>query len=219
MLNIEQIKDKYGLVSSFAIYDKINVNQKPKHGVGNTSVFDNLEEHQINRQIVLVGLNFSGKQEINKPFSNFHSDYKYSHDYKIRYATQDTLLDGAYMTDLIKNFEEVNSSNVKKYLKQNPLFLEENIKIFITELKEVCLDNPLIICFGNDCYNILSKYEEDFDDAILFKIPHYSSCIKKEDLKSLLLDAITTYWEDFESDDDQSVQFNYCSDDYDTWWD
>ena len=61
MLKINQIKDKYGHLSSFAIWKKIDKSQKPKFGVGDISHFDNLKNLNINRNIILVGLNLSGK--------------------------------------------------------------------------------------------------------------------------------------------------------------
>ena len=80
-------------------------------------------------------LNISGKGSLERPFSNFHPLHKAAHDYKTRYALQDTQFWGAYMTDIIKDFEEVVGSNVKKYLKANPDFEKSNIEVFEQELK------------------------------------------------------------------------------------
>ena len=74
--------------------------------MGDISHFDNMDNLNINRNIILVGLNLSGRGTIDKPFSNFHNPKSTSHDYKIRYATQETIFSGAYMTDIIKDYEE-----------------------------------------------------------------------------------------------------------------
>ena len=118
---------------------------------------------------------------INKPFGNFHSESSTSHDYKIRYALQNTQFLGGYMTDIIKDFEEKVSCNLMKYINNNPLFLQENIKSFEEEIKTIGSVNPILIAFGNDCYKILitnlkTKYK-------IYKISHYSSCINKEKLR------------------------------------
>jgi len=180
MLTIDEIKDKYGHMSSFAIWKKIDKSQKPKYGVGDISYFDNVEKLNINRNIILVGLNLSGKGSIDNPFSNFHNPKSSSHDYKIRFAIQDSIFSGAYMTDIIKDYEEVMSGKVMKYINSNPNVKKENIDSFEIELKDIGAKNPIIIVFGNDCFRILNELKEKYK---IFKVPHYSSCISKEKLR------------------------------------
>ena len=180
MLSIKEIKNKYGYMSSFALWEKIDDMKKPKYGVGNIEYFEKLEEKDINRNIILVGLNISGKGFIDNPFSNFHSRKSTSHDYKIRFAIQDTIFSGAYMTDIIKDHEEVFSGKVMKYLNKNPDIKKENIDSFEAELKDIGTSNPIIIAFGNDSFKILHKLKTKYR---IFKVPHYSSCISKEKLK------------------------------------
>ena len=180
MLTINEIKDKYGLVASFAIWKKIDKLQKAKWGVGDVSHFKNLKNLNINRNIILVGLNLSGKGAIDNPFSNFHNPNSSSHDYKIRFATQDSIFSGAYMTDIIKDYEEVMSNQVIKYINSNPNIKKENIESFEIELKDICSNDPIIIAFGNDCYKILNELKQKYK---IFKVPHYSSCISKEKLR------------------------------------
>ena len=180
MLTYKEIKDKYGHMASFAIWQKIDKTQKPKFGMGDISHFDNIENLNIKRNIILVGLNLSGKGSIDSPFQNFHPTYSTAHDYKIRYAVEDTIFSGAYMTDIIKDYEEVMSGKVMKYLKSNPEIKKENIKSFEMELKDIGATNPIIIAFGNDCFEILNEVKEKYK---IFKVPHYSSCISKEKLR------------------------------------
>jgi hypothetical protein len=181
MLSIKEIKNKYGHMASFAILYKIDKTHKPKYGVGDISHFDNIEKLNINRNIILVGLNLSGKGSIDNPFSNFHNPKSTSHDYKIRYAIQDSIFSGAYMTDIIKDYEEVISGKVMKYLNSNPGVKKKNIKSFEIELKDIGAINPIIIAFGNDSFKILKELKHKYK---IFKVPHYSSCISKEKLRT-----------------------------------
>lgn len=181
MLTIEEIKNKYGHMCSFAIWKKIDKTQKPKTDVGNISHFNNLSENDINRNIILVGLNLSGKGTIDKPFSNFHNPSPYSNDYRIRYAIQDTIFTGAYMTDIIKDYEEVMAGKVIKYLNNNPDVKKNNIESFEKELNDLGTIEPIIIAFGNDSYKILNELKNKYK---IFKVPHYSSSLKKEELKN-----------------------------------
>lgn len=181
MLTIQEIKNKYGHLCSFAIWKKIDKTQKPKYGIGDISHFNNLSENDINRNIILVGLNLSGKGTIDKPFSNFHNPSPYSNDYRIRYAIEDTIFTGAYMTDIIKDYEEVMAGKVIKYLNNNPDVKKNNIESFEKELNDLGAVEPIIIAFGNDSYKILSELKNKYK---IFKVPHYSSSLKKEELKN-----------------------------------
>jgi hypothetical protein len=180
MLSIQEIKDKYGHMASFAIWQKIDTTKKPKIGMGDISHFENMDNLNINRNIILVGLNLSGKGSIDSPFQNFHPIYSTAHDYKTRYAVQDTIFWGAYMTDIIKDYEEVMSGKVMKYLNANPDIKKENIKSFEKEIEDLGSKNPVIIAFGNDCFKILSELKNKYR---IFKVPHYSSNISKEKLR------------------------------------
>ena len=47
MLSIQEIRDKYGYMSSFALWKKIDETKKPKYGIGDIEHFENLEEKDI----------------------------------------------------------------------------------------------------------------------------------------------------------------------------
>jgi hypothetical protein len=182
--NFLSIKSKYGHMASWAIW--ANKNIKEKSNIDDISFLDNIKNIKLNNNIILVGLNISEK--IKRPFGNFHSENPFAHDYKIRYALKDTIIWGAYMTDIIKDFEEKVSNNLMKYLRDNPEFLKENINSFEDELKYIGSDKPILIAFGNDCYKILnSNLKEKYS---IYKVSHYSSCISKEELKKEFLDII-----------------------------
>lgn len=180
MLTLNEIKNKYDGVGSFAIWSKIDPTKRPKYGVGDMGWLRTFKHKHINKNVVFVGLNISGKIDI--PFSNFHSSKSTAHDYKIRYAVENSPFTCAYMTDIIKDHEEKISGNVMKYLNSNPDFVKTNISIFENEIKDIGLNNPTIIAFGNDAYKIMKKYKLH-EKYKIFKVSHYSSCISKEKLR------------------------------------
>lgn len=134
----------------------------------------------LNPDVIMVGLNFS--RTIKKEaFINFHDQRPQGQDYKIRFAFRDTEFYGAYMTDIIKDFEEKISGNVLTYLKGNKEFELQNARLFEQEIKDLKSVNPLIIAFGNNTYNLLQKYFGDF--YRIKKVMHYSHQISKENYR------------------------------------
>jgi hypothetical protein len=177
-----KIAEKHGYYCSWALWAEQG--NKPKSNIGDMRVFNfdynpNLL-NQLNPNFIMVGLNFSRKIE-EQLFINFHDSRPVSQDYKIRYAFKDTKYYGAYMTDIIKDFEYSDSDGVVSYLKKNNNVEEKNIKIFQQEISDLKVDNPTIIAFGSASYNILVKY---FNNKYrIIKVPHYSMHISKEDYR------------------------------------
>lgn len=142
----------------------------------------------LNPNIVLVGLNIS--ERIERIFGNFHPTSTNAQDYKTRFALQGTMFWGAYMTDIIKSFEEKISGNMMKYLQENKEFEKEMSNVFEQELRDIGSHNPILIAFGNDTYRILkrnlgSKYT-------IYKVPHYSAFIKLDSLRKAFTDLEET---------------------------
>lgn len=178
-----EIAYKYGEFASWAVWAEAG--EKPKSNIGDMSVF-NLETNPglltiLNPDVVMVGLNFS-RSIAKEKFVNFHDKRPQGQDYKIRYAFQNTEFYGAYMTDIIKDFEEKISVNVISYLKENREFELKNVKLFQQEISDLRSSNPLIIAFGNHVYNILEKH---FKNKLrIVKVPHYSNHISKENYRA-----------------------------------
>ena len=173
------IKEKYQFYSSWAVWAEQG--DKPKSNVGDLSVLDPKQNKNLlktlNPNIILVALNIS-RGDIAEPFANFHDKSSRATDFKIRYAIKDTPIWGAYMTDIIKDFEELISGNVLSYLKKNRKFEIENINFFRKELIEIGAKNPILIAFGNIVYEILNRYLEN--EFKIFKITHYAHQMSKE---------------------------------------
>ena len=179
--SFESIKRMYGHCASWAIW--ADFGKKPKQNVGDISIFDLNKSknilNELNPNIILCGLNISGR--INSPLSNFHSSKSKAMDYKIRYALYKSPYWGAYMTDIIKDFEQKISGDVIDYLRNNQKFEIENIRIFKKEIIDIGCENPKIIAFGGAVYSILNKHFKGKYEII--KIPHYSHFISKENYR------------------------------------
>ena len=177
-----ELANKYGKFACWAIW--ADQGDKPKSNIGDISIFDiDINPDlliQLNPNIIMVGLNFSRKIE-KMVFVFFFDKSPQGQDYKIRHAFKNTRFYGAYMTDIIKDFEEKISGNVASRLKTNKEFEMQNIKLFEQELFDLKSRNPLIIAFGNHTYNILDRHFRNKYKII--KVPHYSNHISKEDYK------------------------------------
>ena len=180
-----KIREKYGALSSWALWNEPE-DIKTKVGMDDISFFENPSNKtlaSLNPNIILVGLNISEK--IQRTFGNFHPDKTNAQDYKTRFALQGTMFWGAYMTDIIKSYEEKISCNLMKYLSQHKDFEKENVKIFEQELIDIGSQNTIIVAFGNDSYNILKR---NLNKYTIYKVPHYSAFIKLDSLRAAFTD-------------------------------
>ena len=181
-----KIRDKYGNISSWAVWTE-HVNTRSKIGMDDISFFENPTQitlNLFNPNIILVGLNISEK--IERVFGNFHPDKTSAQDYKTRFALHDSIFWGAYMTDIIKSYEEKISGNLMKYLSKNKDFEKENIRMFEQELIDIGSQNTIIVAFGNDSYNILKRNLKD--KYKIYKVPHYSAFIQLDALRLAFTD-------------------------------
>ena len=184
-----EILEKYGEFASWAVWAAEDL--KPKSNIGDMSLF-NLTVNptlleMLNPNVIMVGLNFS--RTIEKiPFVNFHDKRPQGQDYKLRYAFRDTEYYGAYMTDIIKDFEEKISGNVKSYLKENYAFELHNVYLFQQEIKDLKCVDPLLIAFGGITYDLLNKH---FGKSYrIKKVIHYSQQISKDNYRQSVLSAL-----------------------------
>ena len=173
----DSIKKKYSRVASWAIW--AHEDEEPKSNMGDLTVLDpeinkNLLS-ELNPNVVLVGLNFSEDVD-HKPFENFHAGGKFT-DFKTRYALRDSPYWGGYMTDIIKNHPEKKSDELVKYLKTHPDEVQSNVESFRQELRDIGVEKPKLVAFGNDVYDILKRNLPEFE---VVKIPHYAHFISKE---------------------------------------
>ena len=72
---------------------------------------------ELRPNVVFIGLNTSKDIHVRlEPFSNFHPTNPFANDYKTRNALKDAELWVGYMTDIIKEVEELHSISVVKHL-------------------------------------------------------------------------------------------------------
>src|SRR5215469_6544129 len=160
MVSVEQfesIKKKHGGYASWAVWAEAT--RKPKSNMGDIGIFDlssnpNLT-HILKNSVVMVGLNIS--RSFSEAFRNFHDSNPRANDFKIRYAFQNTEYYGAHMTDIIKDFEMINSKDVLKYLNENPAVIKRNVDRFREELRDLESREPIILAFGVTAYKIIKN--------------------------------------------------------------
>jgi len=109
-------------------------------------------------------------------------------DFKIRYALYGTPYWGAYMTDIIKDFEEKVSGKMVGFLKAHPDFERDNIKQLKAEIDVLGCSNPVLIAFGKDAERIARRNLGD--EYSIVGIPHYANYISKEDYRNQVWDVL-----------------------------
>ena len=190
MIEVERynkLKEKYGYVSSWTIWREEG--KTPKSNTDDMSIFEDEDIcDKLNDKYVFVALNWSGTHGVqeDKPWKNFHSSYRYQNDYKLRYALWGTRFWGSYITDIIREYPEINSKKVVSEIKKGNIKIEDHIKKFKEELNCLSDEKPILIAVGNDSFNILKNNLHD--EYEIYKITHYSARINKEDYKKEVLE-------------------------------
>ena len=188
--NYDKLMNKFGNVASWALWAKPTFSAKSN--TEDLSVFetDNLLEI-LNPKYVFVGLNASSTHGDslfkNKPWYNFHSSYSRQNDYKLRYALMDTPYWGGYITDIIKEYPEVDSNKVSKFINGNNQILYKNLELFKEEIS-LLGGKPVLIALGSKVFDILNKYFGN--EYNVLKIKHYSFTIGKEDYRKEVLSIL-----------------------------
>lgn len=171
--------------------------EKKTANINDMSMFneDNIQDTVaiLNPHYILVGLNVSRSDDdradgYTGPWANFHSDSSNQKDYKLRHALKGTKAWGCYLTDIIKDYKEVNSANVKKYLKENSNVEEKCIKKFQEEISLLGDDDPTIIALGNVVFDILIRNLGG--QYRITKARHYSNYISDEEYKKELQEVL-----------------------------
>lgn len=191
--NYNELRKKYWDVASWALWKEPGA--RPKSNVGDLSVFDDPELLQkINTGFVFVGLNGSGKHDeyldFSKAWYNFHSDMPRGNDYKLRYALMGTPFWGSYITDIIKYYQEVDSTKAAKYAKSHPEVMKENIEAFNEELR-LLGGSPVIVALGDAASDLIKENFCGVNE--ITKIKHYAFTIGKEDYRAEVIAILSKY--------------------------
>ncbi|HIG27937.1 MAG TPA: hypothetical protein EYQ50_09115 [Verrucomicrobiales bacterium] len=180
-----QVRSEFGHFASWAVWADQGMN--PKDGIADLDPLDPNKNPELLRTIhadaILVGLNIS--RRIDRPFGNFHDPRPMATDFKIRHALKDSILWGAYMTDIIKNFEQKASGKMMTYLRRNKDFEKDNIAQFIEEISSLGVSDPLLVAFGKDAEAVLRRNLKN--EFRIFGVPHYANYSSKENYRDQVL--------------------------------
>jgi hypothetical protein len=184
----EQIKRNHGRYASWAVWGPIGTT--PKSGMGDLTVFEtDAVLSVLNPNVVMLALNVSKSITLLPPFSNFHAAGS-AHDYKTRYAFTGSPYYGAYMTDIIKDLEEMDASKAMKHLAAHPELLAESLRTFRGEMQDLGTSRPVILAFGNHTYRLARTHLRPEEYSLLVRLPHYSRRINQADYKELVFKHI-----------------------------
>jgi hypothetical protein len=160
--------------ASWAIWDK-------KIKGKNKDIPQVVEENvaKLKGNIVFVALNFGNKTgdwENWKDWQNFHGVKK------LIDLLSGTRFEGAYMTDIIKNYHKSNSGEVMALIKNDEKKRNKNIDFFFKEIESLKAKNIEMYLFGGAVEYIFEKYVMRHKDFGLFrqkvskcrKIYHYA---------------------------------------------
>lgn len=178
LTTFEEVRNRFGHFASWAVWAEAG--DKPKDNIADLDVLapelNPALLHTLHSNVILLGLNIS--RPIDHPLGNFHDPRPMATDFKIRYALQGAFCWGAYMTDIIKDFEEKASGKMMKFLRTNSEFEEENICHLREEIAVLGNPAPVLVTFGKDAQRIAERNLGD--EFRIVGIPHYANYVSKE---------------------------------------
>ena len=176
-----RLKESHGGYGSWALWKEPD-DGKPRNGIGDLTVLDPQQNStllsQIHCRYVAVGLNISGTLT-NEPFSNFHSQSGNNRDFIIRYCFHGTPAWGCYMTDLLKDFPEKDSSKVVRYFREHPKHVLAHTEVFKKEVEDIKESfgvdfEPVFLCFGAAVSDTVRSYIKQTGKGEMVRLRHYS---------------------------------------------
>ena len=183
----DAIKRRQGQYASWAVW--ATAGESPTSNVGDMSALDPQVNPELlsvlNPAVVMLGLNIS--RPVVEPLSNFHDKKPQAKDFKIRFAFEDTRYYGAYMTDVLKFFVEVESSKVMSTVRQRPDILESSAAKLREEFRDLDAGKPEIIAFGGDAATLARRVLSRDDYSRIVQVTHYSHFIGKEHYREEVL--------------------------------
>ena len=158
-----ELVSKYGAYSSWAIWN--HKNQK------DSLIIDkNIED--LHSKFVLLGLNIS------KPLKGgYWINFRLGkHDRKLKYACNETLLRGSYITDIFKGIDEPNSGKLKDSLTNE--LINKNVNIFKQEMKDIKIDDETCFIVLGTPNSLLAQYfnkyfKQKYNNKVIYYY-HYS---------------------------------------------
>lgn len=163
----ENLKQKYGSYSSWAIWNEDDVHD--------TTIIDK-HFSKLNSKYIILGLNISGVLGA-KSWTNFHDN---THSRKLRYACNHSEFRGCYITDIFKDFPEANSLKVKQNISEE--LITHNVEFFKQEMKDINInENSIFIVLGGLTKDYFNKYFKPYFQNKVIYFDHYSAYAKYTD--------------------------------------
>ncbi len=95
---------------------------------------------------------------------------------------------GCYLTDILKNFREVSSSKVAKFIKENPSELQPHFDAFKEEIRLLGAEDPVFLGLGGLATQLIRKALPG--NAKVVQLRHYSDYVSKEKYREEILDIL-----------------------------
>lgn len=184
------VRERFGWCASWALWSPAGA--MPKSGIADLGQFegeklDKTTLKLLHADVIFVGLNFSRNPDL-ESFANFHSGKPTGQDYKLRHALQGTPFWGAYMTDIIKDYVEVSSTNMMKALRNDPSIETASVQTFLEEIDLLGAKDPLLVALGSDTHKILTR---NFAERFRIKrVPHYANYVAPQAYREQVLAAL-----------------------------
>ena len=202
-----KIKSKYGKVSSFAIWARQQEGEGPKGHIDDLSPLDVQSNPDVLKKlhcdVVFVGLNPSRALQEKADFANFHDENPKGTDYVLRRLLVGTVFEGAFMTDFIPDFVNVDAQNAIKRIKDNRDYYVECMEDFLSKMDvitEGCGNKPVLVAMGKDVEKLLrDSYCENCDHDLtkkgytVMEISHYAAAVSMEQRRQELEEVIKVW--------------------------
>lgn len=145
----ELIKKEYGMYSSFCVWGDTK---------SDLSIFDKEETlKDLHVDVIFLGINIS--RPLEKAFANFHDGRRGSQDGNLMNAVKETKYYGSYITDLYKDYVEVDGASALSHFKNHPEEEKDQFDRLYQEIITVCGDiTPRFV---------LLKRDKQFEKAFL----------------------------------------------------
>lgn len=164
------LKEKYGKVASWLIYDEDYGNYEKNFRLIESSVATIL-----NPKYLFCGLNAA--LDTQRVWEPFHCRYRGGKGKLLRDTFNNSqVFIGSYVTDLIKEHVNSKSHEVITNVKSNAAILNRNMAIFEQEIDDLKIGSnyPRIFAFGREVYNLISNSNIGRSCNLEY-IPHYSA--------------------------------------------
>ncbi len=167
--HFRHLTDTYGRYGGWAIWDY----GKQRHEERSTAcIYKSL--HLLHARYVVVGLNVSARIPVD--WENFRGG---RHDRKMKYAFNDNLMKGCYITDIFKGIEEASSIKLFKHLEENPHIIPGHVELFRQEMEDIgASENTVFVILGPETSGVAQYFAKHFyphfpNNKVLFYY-HYS---------------------------------------------